>query len=311
MMTNQTTHRPLRDDADVQRIRALLAESVCLGPPGLNWDVRQWDGWRWYDEDVRWNPAWQEQVHLWEADGTLLGAAMRAGQNLAALHVHPAHRESEPEMLAWAEGALAGRREDGMHVLGLNALDGDEARLTLLRARGYEELPYASILRRHPLAEIAPRRPLADGYTLRTTRAEDADGQRIADLLNAAFQRDFHNAAEWVSFTRHAPCFRADLDLVAVAPDGSFAAYVGIPYDDANRRGIFEPVCTHPAHQRRGLARTLMIEGLHRLRALGAAGATVETGEGMAANRLYAAVGFELAARIPVWKRTWPPESRA
>ena len=42
-----------------------------------------------------------------------------------------------------------------------------------------------------------------------------------------------------------------------VAPDGSFAAYVGIPYDEANRRGIYEPVCTHPDHQRQGLARRI------------------------------------------------------
>ena len=46
--------------------------------------------------------------------------------------------------------------------------------------------------------------------------------------FNAAFGRTFHNAAEYQNL-RFAPCFRRDLDLVAVAPDGSFAAYIGIP----------------------------------------------------------------------------------
>lgn len=62
---------------------------------------------------------------------------------------------------------------------------------------------------------------------------------------------------------------RPELDLVAVAPDGRFAAYVGIPYDEFNQRGIFEPVCTHPDHRQKGLAKVLVQEGLHRLKAHG------------------------------------------
>ena len=93
---------------------------------------------------------------------------------------------------------------------------------------------------------------------MRATRPEElADCQQIADLLNAAFNRTFHNPWEYQNFARRAPSFRNELDLVAVAPDGTFAAYVGIPYDEANRLGIFEPVCTHPDHLRRGLARAL------------------------------------------------------
>ncbi|MFZ0546808.1 MAG: GNAT family N-acetyltransferase [Candidatus Promineifilaceae bacterium] len=83
-----------------------------------------------------------------------------------------------------------------------------------------------------------------------------------------------------------------ELDLVAVARDGRFAAYVGVPYDAYNRRGIFEPVCTHPDHRQKGLARALMQEGLRRLKALGAVDVVVETGDMIPANRLYASLGF-------------------
>jgi ribosomal protein S18 acetylase RimI-like enzyme len=146
---------------------------------------------------------------------------------------------------------------------------------------------------------------VAPGYTLRTTRPEDpAECQRMADLLNAAFGRDFHNAAEYHDFCRLAPSFRQDLDLVAVAPDGSFAAYVGIPYDDVNRRGIFEPVCTHPDHRRLGLAQALMQEGLRRLKALGAVDATVDTGNVLPANQLYDSLGFTEAYRGYAWHKS-------
>jgi len=65
------------------------------------------------------------------------------------------------------------------------------------------------------------------------------------------------------------------LDLVAVAPDGTLAAYVGMPYDASNRLGSFEPVCTHPDHRRRRLACVLMLEGIRRLRSIGAIEAMV------------------------------------
>jgi ribosomal protein S18 acetylase RimI-like enzyme len=151
---------------------------------------------------------------------------------------------------------------------------------------------------------LPDRQAIAAGYALRTTQPDDlADCQRIADLLNAAFGRTFHNAAEYQMFTRRAPCFQPALDLVAVAPDGTFAAYVGIPSDPGSRHATFEPVCTHPDHQRRGLARTLMIEGLHRLQALGVADVTVDTGDMIPANRLYDSLGFGEVQLGRVWRK--------
>lgn len=65
----------------------------------------------------------------------------------------------------------------------------------------------------------------------------------------------------------------------------------------------YEPVCTHPAHRRRGLARALMIEGLHRLAARGARTVTVETGNAVPANGLYDAMGFTESAVGHLWRK--------
>ncbi len=116
--------------------------------------------------------------------------------------------------------------------------------------------------------------------------------RQIADLLNAAFKRTFHNALEYQQFTRQATCFNSELDLVAVTEDGRFAAYVGIPYDEFNKRGIFEPVCTHPDHRKKGLGKALMQEGLRRLKESGASDVVVETGDMIPANLLYNSIGF-------------------
>lgn len=69
--------------------------------------------------------------------------------------------------------------------------------------------------------------------------------------------------------------YRADLDFVVEAPDGSLAASALGWYDEANRVGGFEPVGTHPDHRRLGLARAVMLFGMQRFRDAGAEHAIV------------------------------------
>ena len=83
---------------------------------------------------------------------------------------------------------------------------------------------------------------------------------------------------------------------------GSLAATVGFTYVEANRTAIVEPVCTHPDHLRKGLARELMFDGFRRLKALGALDVTVGTAKREAANRFYESVGFPEVHKGYVWR---------
>jgi GNAT superfamily N-acetyltransferase len=326
----------MHGDLDFWGVRRFLVATHSMVPPALNWDVRRWDGHRFYSADPAWNQSWAVSHRLWETErGELAGAChpegMQASSRQAHLHVHfqvhPDYRDLEPEMLTWAEGLVAaaparpaaghGAAAPGGDTSGdanganrsvtLSVYEYDAPRQALLEQRGYAKLGTGGAARmlrlgRQPLAQpIVP-----DGYVVRTVDPDDDDDcQRIADVLNAGFGRTFHTGVEFRTFTRLAPCYRADLDLVAVAPDGSFAAYVGVPYDDANGLGMFEPVCTHPEHRRRGLALGLMQEGLLRLRSIGARAAKVETGDMAPANQLYDAVGFTERYRVNDWRKTF------
>ncbi len=301
---------PIRGDDDFWRVHRLLVETAPITPPDFNWDIRRWEGSRFYNASPSWDPAWETQVNLWETDTRrVVGAVNADGAGLAYLQVHPDYRAFvEDDMLDWAEAHLAAPTGGGnQRRLHLFVYDYDEPRLQRLAQRGYEKTLGWGVVRRLRFGSQPLRLPaLAQGYTLRATHPGDlADCQRIADLLNAAFNRDFHTAQECQTFTRMAPCFRSDLDLVAVAPDGSFATYVGVPYDEVNRSGIFEPVCTHPDHRRKALAQTLMLEGLQRLRALGACNVTVATGSAEPANRLYASLGFTEVYRGYFWRKVF------
>jgi mycothiol synthase len=93
------------------------------------------------------------------------------------------------------------------------------------------------------------------------------------------------------------------LHLIAEAPNGSFAAHVAVIYDFQNRRGLYEPVCTHPDHRRKGLSQTLMFELMHRVRAMGALTLTVETGDMAPANALYDTIGFTEMYKSYTWRK--------
>jgi GNAT superfamily N-acetyltransferase len=90
-----------------------------------------------------------------------------------------------------------------------------------------------------------------------------------------------------------------ELDLVVKAPDGSLAGncicgseHAESEIDEA--RGYTDPVVVHPIHQRQGIARALLLEGLARLRERGMRVAGLGTTNLNAGMRKAAeAVGFQ------------------
>ena len=100
------------------------------------------------------------------------------------------------------------------------------------------------------------------------------------------------------------PLYRADLDLVAVASCGEFAAYALGWLDSATGSVLFEPVGTDPRHARRGLGRAVCAEILRVARDLGATQAVVglRGDDGYPVPlRLYAGLGMrEVAQFVPL-----------
>jgi ribosomal protein S18 acetylase RimI-like enzyme len=297
-----TASRPYRDERDFWALRRLVTDLYAIQPPGRTWDVRRWDGRYFYSAEPGFDERTLARLRIWEdGDGRVVAALLSEGGRELHPHVHPDAADLEEEVLAAGEdlAAAAGDREVFVHCYAY-----DVARRRILELRGYRPTDDWGIIRllrfgRGPL----PEPEVAAGYRIRATRDDDADHEGLASLLNAAFRRTIHHAGETRGFQAHAPCFRRDLDLAAEAPDGSFAAYAAVCWDEANRTGVFEPVCTHPDHRQRGLAGALMREGMRRARAAGAAVITVETGSMDPANALYDSLGFAEEYRGVVWTK--------
>jgi GNAT superfamily N-acetyltransferase len=302
IQTTRLTMRGYRNDEDYWRIREFLRGTMILNNHReYNWHVARLDYWWWFaNPDLEKVPL-EENVFLWETAGGEIAAVLNPeGHGQAYLQVHPEFYtlELDDEMIAIAEERLAGTGEDGSRRLRLFIDSQDQTRREVLKHRGFhrvdepghQEYQHRLSLDK-PLTEPQPAagytiRPLGDGLELLERCYASGLGFHNDDIHTARDNRD-HPA--WYHHIQSAPLYRRDLDLVALASDGSIAAFCTIWFDDVTRTAYFEPVATIPAHRRHGLGRAVMLEGLHRLKRMGCKVAFVG-GYSREANALYFSV---------------------
>ena len=286
------TMRPYAGEADYAPLRRLFDAAAGASPLhyGTGGDL---DWWRFAHED----PAALRHTVLWcAADGTVVGFAWPEKDEVVIL-AHPAHRDLEGVILAWAEAQATSQLP-----LAAWSFDEDASRVVTLRARGYVRTERAYRYRSRPLTGDLPERVVPPGFTVRALGGDDEVAARVA-VHRAAFAPSRMTVAKHRA-VRTAPGYRPDLDLVVVTPDGTFGAYCLVWFDASNRLGVFEPVGADPAWQRRGLTHAVLIEGFYRLRALGATTAFVASlSDSVPANALYEAVGFRTVGEDHRWEK--------
>jgi ribosomal protein S18 acetylase RimI-like enzyme len=267
----------------------------------------------WHAGDLAWRLFLQglghdlaRTVRLWDDDESQLAAfavltPSRAGRPLAAfdIQVHPRLRGSglEEEVLDWIESEFRQTIGAGQLIADPGVYDDDAAQIAALERRGYSRTEGESVLLLRPLRGSLPRPSPPDGFSLRALAGEHEAAARAAAHRDA-FESTRITTEAYLSLMR-APGYDRALDEVAVAPDGTLAAFALCWLDEANRVGELEPVGTCGAFRRMGLAQAVVMDGLARMQALGAREAVVGPIDRReeAAVRLYDSVGF----RVQQW----------
>lgn len=312
----KTSFRPYQTEDDFWRMREFLREVFLLNHRLERcWHVARLDYARWHGCLNCARVGLAEVVYLWEADEQLIAFLMPdGGRGEAHFCVHPEWRtlELEEEMLNVAEEHLALIKPDGSHKLYVWAPESDNLRQGLVGKYGYHKDDWPEYQWYRDLDVSISAGPIPSGYTIRSL----GDGLELLERCYASglgfHEGDIKIAVEnrddpaWYHNIQTAPLYRRDLDLVAIAPDGAIAAFCTIWFDDVTRSAYFEPVATVPAHQRRGLGKALMTEGLRRLQRMGATRAFVG-GHSAAANALYRSVMGSKHELYEVWVKEWQP----
>jgi ribosomal protein S18 acetylase RimI-like enzyme len=282
--------RDYESDGDLRLMQELAAECWRLEGPFVDAHVGDLP-WRMYQhlDKLR-----EIRVRLWLDDtGRARAWAWLWQEGELDFQLHAEAAGLLGEVLEWFESATQPNEQD---VIRAWTLEAHEQTVAALEAAGYE-LDDGSWYE-HMLAPLGVEPPSPDvpsRFELRTVRGDD-DVERRVEVHRAAFAPSRVVPESYRRVMRAWP-YRPELDHVAVAPDGTFAAFCLCWLDEDNGVGELEPVGTHPDYRRLGLARAVCLAGLRSLRAAGAETALVYSVGGSAATRLYESVGFTSRSR--------------
>jgi GNAT superfamily N-acetyltransferase len=214
------------------------------------------------------------RIGIFEDLGRIVGVVLyelRLGE--AFFQVHPEYEHLKPGMLAYAEEHLTGEDEEGKRYLKAFVNDFDADFEDVVRSRGYEK----SSREHRPMSQFVipdsfPPISVPEGFGLRSL-ADDNDLAKVDRVLWRGFDHAGEPPKESIEDRRKmqsGPHYRKDLAIVAVAPNGEFAAFAGLWLDSLNRIGYVEPVATDPDYRRLGLGKAAVLEGIRRCGGLGA-----------------------------------------
>jgi GNAT superfamily N-acetyltransferase len=296
------TMRPYKNEDDYWRIREFLRSVMLLNNRSeLSWHVARWDYWIWFANPDIEKITLEENVFIWETETGQIAAVLNPeGHGQAFPQIQPDFHtpELDQEMIAVAEEHLTTTDKDGCQKINFWIDSKDKSRQEILTRCGYHKVDSPEsqeVQHRRLLDEPFPETPTIAGYTFRA----QGDGLELLERCYASglgfhdddihVARDNRDHPNWYHHIQSAPLYRRDLDIVAVASDGSIASFCTLWFDDVTRTAYIEPVATVPAHQRHGLGKAVILEGLHRLKRMGCKVAFVG-GYSQAANALYFSV---------------------
>lgn len=246
-------------------------------------------------------PEAQTAARLWLAGGRMLGfATINRYQNLVDVFRQDDFTLAlQAEMMDWLEQAA---RNQSLTALDASTLEDDAPRRAFLERFGFALLEESSLLYARRLTDDLPAAPLPPGFVIRPLGGM-AELEAYAALHRAAFDSQTMTSA-YRQTIMSAPDYIAELDLVAVAPGGELAAFCmgQIFADDApraggQREGWSDPLGTHPAYRRQGLAHALIVEVMRRLSARGMDTALLGTrSTNTAMRRTAESLGFGVAS---------------
>jgi mycothiol synthase len=304
------TRRSYETEADLREMYGLLMEGRSRTTDWRYWHAGEL-AFGFFMIDCHLDP--RRHVRVWHDGDTLVGYATLNDDPFFDWQVLPEYEGKgiEDEALAWADDLVAElRAEDaerwkGPMVVGTRV--DNAVRIAFLERHGFRRGEYVEVNMLRSLADPIGTQELPLGYVVRSLSDDPAEVS-----LRAEAQREVWHPwtvgevtdEQYARFMRM-PGYDRDLDVVAVAPDGTIAAYVNGWLDPVNRIGDFGPVGAREAYRRQGLTRAVLLECLRRMKARGMDRVCVSTGEGNAPARgLYESVGFRIVNRYVEYAAT-------
>ena len=241
-------------------------------------------------------------VRIWnKSDGPLCGFALVDLSVWGLFYlVSPSEEggELEQEILSWAcNRASHISRGKSITLRCRRVREDNSKRISSLERQGFRRDTNRQGLRMVRRLDVPLDKPLIPrGFKIRHLSCPD-EIEAYVTLVNSAIPKatSVETHQRWIETPEYIP----ELDLIAVADDGTFAAFCQSYYDplelarSTRREGWTDPIGTAPAYRKKGLARAIVLEALWRLKSRGIEDAVLGVaGSNEVAQKLYESIGY-------------------
>ena len=238
----------------------------------------------------------QANTRLWFEDDQLIAYALVDEYNNIFFECLTGHLgQLGDEIIDWGTSLIS----SDANTLDTNCRESDIAKIAFLEHHGFTRTPSETISMRRSLEEPIPTPVLPLGFIIRPVKGEE-EADKLAELHRQAFGTDYVTTDVRLAWMR-VPEYDPRLDLVAIAPNGTLAAYCmcSISHEQnqasGNLEGQTDPIATHPQYQKLGLAKALLFTGMHLLKERGLMVARLGTsGDNIIMQATARSVGFHI-----------------
>ncbi len=300
-------------EIDFESVRGFLAEIFSIRKAYTNWIPSELENIKFGPGGTAYLDAEDEFLKIWE----VFDEAQQTPQKIIAvsytkplgkcwLSVDPNYTSFVREIVLWMQNRvkeLQGNKEEDLKM-SFVVDDDDVEFIRVLSDLGFRRGEVEGDKQIRSADSPVPPYNLPEGYTIRNAVIEK-DYLKYREVQMAVFAHIVSMTKEQLMLYSTASFYREDLDIVAVGPDGRFAAFCTTRIDPLSRIAELEPVGTHPDHRQLGLAKAVICESLKRLKKYKPSivvilGAAPTKG----ARKLYESVGFVNERTRHYWIRT-------
>ena len=279
------------------QIRDFLVETYRTAPSRQNWHIDRWNFVRKVSQTFHdTHESWPETVGIWvDEDDSIVAVVNSEGENHGEAFFQLTDLDYPDDLLSefivHAEEHCS-VMQDSEAVLNLRVNPQDLRLKALLKKRGYAQTEWKETTCSMPVeSELPVSLPngfsMGDGTSVSAFQKALAHGRAFGYLKGDAQEND--TAERAFTAMTEAPDYVADLDLSVLDVQGDVAAFATVWHDAANRIGILEPVGSISKYRGMGLGKAVIIEGLNRIRRLGARKMYVGSDQAF-----YMAIGFAM-----------------
>lgn len=287
------TNRPYEIN-DYGKIINFLREVYLITGNQRCWLPQRWEYAEYNCNDISVARGWQDwkdTIRIWEEESKIVGIAHKEMSYDLFLQIRPGYEFLATQMLDYLEKTMPKEKHDEKPALVVYI---NEDMLYLkeeLLLRGYTEWENRCYFNRINLDKtFEPNLP--EGFSfVDGTEIKEQKQRQLCCHLGFHPEDEPNTLPDWGFRMESAPLFNPSLEIMTQDVSGNLSAFCMVWYDPLLKIGMFEPVCTRKAYQKKGLGKAMLLEGMRRLKALGAKKAYVES-YGKDLRKFYNSAGF-------------------